>query len=76
MIGSSLGEGNGKKAEEIVISRFDGDVRFDESLPFANKRSEFVGGEVQTMEVGEAVFALNLIDPKLDFAERMVLILL
>jgi len=28
------------------------------------------------VEVGKAVFTLNLIDPQLDFAERMVFILL
>jgi hypothetical protein len=45
-------------------------------LPLADERAELVGGEVETVEVGQAVLALDLIDTELDLAERVVLVLL
>jgi hypothetical protein len=45
-------------------------------LPLADERAELVGGEVETVEVGQAVLALDLVDAELDLAERVVLILL
>ena len=43
-------------------------------MPFSHKRPEFVGGEVETVEVGETVFALNFVDSELDLAESVVFI--
>lgn len=76
LVGAALGECNGEKAEEIVISGLDNHVGFDQSLPLADERPELVGGEVETVEVGQAVLSLNLIHPQLDLAEGVVLILL
>lgn len=76
LVWTTLGEGNGEHAEEVIISGLDGDVGLDKSLPLADKGSELVGGEIKTMEVGQAVLALNLIDTELDLAESVVLILL
>jgi hypothetical protein len=45
-------------------------------LPLADERAELVGGEVEAVEVGQAVLALDLVDAELDLAERVVLILL
>jgi hypothetical protein len=45
-------------------------------LPLADKRAELVRGEVETVEVGQAVLALDLVDTELDLAERVVLVLL
>jgi hypothetical protein len=76
LVWPSLGEGNGEEAEEVVIGGLDNDVGLDEGLPLADKRAELIRGEVEAVEVGQAVLALDLIDSELDLAERVVLILL
>ena len=76
LVGAALGESDSEEAEEVVIGGLDGDVGLDQALPLANKRAQLVRGEVETVEVGQAVLALNLVDPELDLAERVVLVLL
>lgn len=76
LVGSALGEGNDKEAEEIVVGGLDSDVALDQGLPLADKRPQLVGGEVEAVEVGQAVLALDLVNSELDLAERVVLILL
>lgn len=39
LIRSSLGERNGEQAEEVIISGFDDDVGFNETLPFTDQGS-------------------------------------
>lgn len=76
LVGASLGEGNGEQAEEVVVSGLHGDVGLDQGLPLADKGTELVGGEVETVEVGQAVLALDLVNAELDLAEGVVLIVL
>jgi hypothetical protein len=76
LVRSALSESDGEETDEVVIGGLDGDVGLNESLPLADKGSELVGGEVETVEVGQAVLALNLIDSELDLAEGVLLILL
>jgi hypothetical protein len=76
LVRSSLGEGNAEEAEEVVVGGLDNDVGLDEGLPLADEGAELVGGEVETVEVGQAVLALDLVDAELDLAESVVLILL
>lgn len=45
-------------------------------MPLADEGAKLVGGEVETVEVGQAVLALDLVDSELDLAESVVLILL
>lgn len=45
------------------------------NIPFPDKGSEFVRGEVKSVEVGQAVLALDLVHSELDLAESVVLIL-
>ena len=45
-------------------------------MPLADEGAELVGSEVETVEVGQAVLALDLVDAELDLAESVVLILL
>jgi len=45
-------------------------------LPLADEGAEFVRGEVEAVEVGQAVLSLDLVDAQLDLAESVVLILL
>lgn len=76
LVWPALGEADGEEAEEVVVGGLDDDVGLDEGLPLADERAELVGGEVEAVEVGQAVLALDLVDAELDLAERVVLILL
>lgn len=76
LVWSSLGEADGEEAQEVVVGGLDDDVGLDEGLPLADEGAELVGGEVEAVEVGQAVLALDLVDAELDLAEGMVLILL
>jgi hypothetical protein len=76
LVWSSLGEGNAEEADEVVIGGLDDDVGLNERLPLADEGAELVGGEVEAVEVGQAVLALDLVDAELDLAEGVVLVLL
>ena len=54
----------------------DGDVGLNEGLPLSHERSKLVGGEVETVESGQAVLALNLVDSEAHLSEGVVLVLL
>lgn len=73
---SLLGETNGEQAEKVVVGGLDGDVGLNQGLPFADERAEFVGSEVETVEVCETALSLDLVYSELDFAESVLLILL
>ena len=62
LVGATLGEGDGKDTEEVVVGGLDRDVGLDQSLPLSDKRSELVGCEIETVEVGQAILSLDLID--------------
>jgi hypothetical protein len=76
LVGAALGEGNSEETEEVVISGLDCDIGLNQRLPLSDQGSQLVGGEVETVEVGQAVLALNLVDTELDLSECVVLILL
>lgn len=76
LVWTFLGESNGEHTNKVVVGGFHGDVGFDERLPLANQGAEFVGSKVKTVEIGQAVLALDLVDSELDLTERVVLILL
>lgn len=73
---AALGEADGEEADEVVVGGLDGDVGLNESLPLADEGSQLVGGEVQTVEVGQAVLALDLVDSEANLTESVLLILL
>ena len=76
LVRSSLGKGNAEETEEVVVGGLDDDVGLNEGLPLADQGAELVGGEVEAVEVGQAVLALDLVDAELDLAESVVLVLL
>lgn len=45
-------------------------------MPLAHEGAELVGCEVQAVEVGEAVLALDFVDTELDLAESVVFVVL
>lgn len=76
LVGAALCEGDGEQAKQIVVGRLHGHVGLNERLPLTDERAQLVGGEVQTVEVGQAVLALNFIHTELDLAEGVVLVIL
>ena len=62
LVRTPLGEGDGEEPEQVVVRRLDRDVGLDERLPLADERAQLVRGEVEAVEVGEAVLALDLVD--------------
>jgi len=76
LIRSAFGETDGEQSEQVIVGGLDGDVGLNEGLPFTDEGAKFVGGEVKAVEVGQAVFALNLIDTELDLAEGVFFIFL
>ena len=76
LVWTSLRKCDGKQTNEVIISRLHSDVSLNERLPLAHEGSQLVGSEVQSMEVGQAVFPLNLVHAKLDLAESVFFVAL
>ncbi len=73
---AAFGEANGEKTDEVVIGSLDSDVGLNEGLPLADEGAQLVGCEVETVKVGQAALALDLVDAKANLAERVIFILL
>ena len=76
LVWTSLRECDGEQTNKVIIGRLHSDVSLNERLPLAHEGSQFVGGEVQAMEVGQAVFPLDLVHAKLDLAESVFFVIL
>ena len=76
LVRSPLREANGEQSECVVVRRLHLDIGFDQGLPLADERPELVGGEVEAVEVGEAVLALDFVDAEFDLAEGVVFVFL
>lgn len=76
LVRAALGKSNGEEAEEVVVGGLDCDVGLNQGLPLSDEGSQLVGCEVETVEVGETILSLDLIDTELDLSECVVLILL
>ena len=76
LVGPSLGEGNGKQANEVVVSRLHSDIGLNERLPLPDQGAQLVSGEIQAVEICQAVLSLDFIHTELNLAEGVVLIIL
>ena len=76
LVGAALGECNSEQAEEVVVGGLDCDIGLNQRLPLSDQGSQLVGCEVETVKVGQAALALDLIDTELDLSESVVLIFL
>lgn len=76
LVWTSLRKCDGEQTNKVIIGRLHSDVSLNERLPLAHEGSQLVGGEVQAMEVGQAVFPLNLVHAKLDLAESVFFVVL
>ena len=76
LVGTALGEGDGEQTDEVVVGSLHGHIRLNQSLPLPHQRAQFVGGEVKSVEVRQAVLSLDLIDSQADLTEGVILVLL
>lgn len=76
LIRPTFGEGDGEDAKQVVIGSLDDYVAFNEGLPFAYQRAQLVGCEVQAVEVGQTISALDFVNAQLDLAKGVLFIFL
>jgi len=76
LVGSGLGETDAEETDLVTILGLHINVGLDESLPLLNQRLKLVGGVGKTIEVGEAVLSLDLIDLEFDVGVAVLLVLL
>ena len=76
LVRTPLGEGNAEQANEVLVGGLHGHIGLDEGLPLSHQGPQLVGGEVQSVEICQAVLALDLIHTKFDLSECMVLVVL
>jgi len=70
-----LGESDAGETERVGVARLDIHASFDHRLPFLHHRSGLVGGEVHSVEVGEAVTPLNILADETELAEGNLVVL-
>jgi hypothetical protein len=69
------GEGDGEQSDEVAVGSSNIQVGLDQRLPLSDQGSELVGSQRHAVERGQAVLALDVLDPQLDLSEALVLIL-
>src|SRR5438552_18251322 len=67
---------NDKNSQKISVRSFDIGMGFNKSLPFTNKRFEFIRGEGHSGEIRKTVFALDFVDAEFNFTKSVILIVL
>ena len=71
----ALGESQEEDTEGVSIRGLDIDGGLDQGVPLTDKRAELVSGQIHSVERGEAVGALDVLDLELHLPESLVLIL-
>lgn len=75
LLRAAAGEGDAEDADDVAVERLDVDLRLNERLPLADERPELVRGKVHSVERRQDVLALDILSPKLDLAERLLVVL-
>jgi hypothetical protein len=75
LVAATSSEGNDEKTDKVTVGGLDINESLQERLPLLDEGTELIRGEVHSVEVGEAVLALNFINSQLDLAESTILIL-
>ena len=75
LVHSLLSEGNAEKSKVVVISGLDINVGLNKSLPLADQGAKLICGEVHSVELSQAVLALNVVALQLDLPVGLVLVL-
>jgi hypothetical protein len=72
LVGTSLGETNGIDTEKVTIRGLNISVSLNEGVPLTDKGAELISGEIEAVEVGEAVRTLDFFDAELELAESII----
>lgn len=75
LVATARSEGNAEQTDEVTVGGLDIDESLDQRLPLLDHRAELVRGHVHTVEVGQAVLALDLVHLELNLAESTGLVL-
>jgi len=69
-----LGESNNKNSEVVVVGGFGINGALDHSLPFFDHTAHLVSGERHTVEVQDAVFALDIFADEFEFSVSLTVV--
>ena len=70
-----LGETNTENSQEVSISSLDINVSLNQGLPFLNHGAEFISGQIHSIELCQAVFALHIFARELELLIRSLSVL-
>ena len=70
-----LSEADAEEPQEVSVGGLDVGVSLDEGLPLLHHRPELVRGQVHSVEVGQAVLALDILAQELELLERSLSVL-
>ena len=68
MVGGFPSEGNNKDSKDISVSRLNILNGFNESFALFDEGGELISGHINSVEGGDSLSALSLVDNKFDFA--------
>ena len=69
-----FGESDDEDSEVVVVGGFGIDGALDHSLPFFDHTAHFVSGERHTVEVQDAVFALDIFADEFEFSVSLTVV--
>lgn len=73
-VGLFFGESDDEHSEVVVIGGFSVDGAFDHGLPFFDHSAHLVSGERHTVEVQDAVLALDIFADELEFSVALTVV--
>jgi len=73
-VGLLFGESDDEHSEVVVVGGFSVDGAFDHGLPFFDHSAHLVSGERHTVEVQDAVFALDVFADELEFSVALAVV--
>jgi len=73
-VGLLFGESDDEHSEVVVVGGFSVDGAFDHGLPFFDHAAHLVSGEGHTVEVQDAVFALDILADEFEFSVALTVV--
>jgi len=74
LVGLTGGEGQAEQTDGVAVRGLDVSVALDGGLPLLDQGALLVAGQLHTVEVGQAVAALNVLDAQRDLARSLIVI--
>mmetsp|Transcript_4555 Transcript_4555/g.6925 ORF Transcript_4555/g.6925 Transcript_4555/m.6925 type:complete len:208 (+) Transcript_4555:159-782(+) len=70
------GEGNAEHSNNVSVGSFNINIGFDDGLTLLDETADLVPGHIHTVEVGETVVSLNVLDTELDLTVTNIIVVL